>query len=61
LGGRGRRISEFEASLGYTEKPYLEKQNKTKTQKPQDCLFPMKIEEIDRNREVEIEIGGQTC
>jgi hypothetical protein len=42
LGGRGRRISEFEANLvykvssrtareGYTEKPYLEKQNKTKT------------------------------
>jgi hypothetical protein len=44
LGGRGRRISEFEASLiyrefqdsqGYTEKPCLEKQktNKQKTKK----------------------------
>jgi hypothetical protein len=46
LGGRGRRISEFEASLvykvssrtaramGYTEKPCLEtKQNKTKQNK----------------------------
>jgi hypothetical protein len=40
LGGRGRRISEFEASLvykvefqdsqGYTEKPYLEKQKQNK-------------------------------
>jgi hypothetical protein len=44
LRGRGRRISEFEASLvyraefqdnqGYTEKPCLEKQNKTKQQNP---------------------------
>jgi hypothetical protein len=44
LGGRGRQISEFKASLvyisefqdskGYTEKPCLEKQNKkTKTKK----------------------------
>jgi hypothetical protein len=43
LGGRGRRISEFEASpglqsefqdsQGYTEKPCLEKQNKTKQNK----------------------------
>jgi hypothetical protein len=36
-GGRGRRISEFQASLGYTEKPCLKKtkpkqqQNKTQT------------------------------
>jgi hypothetical protein len=43
LGGRGRWISEFEASLiykvkfqdskGYTEKPCLKKQNKTKQNK----------------------------
>jgi hypothetical protein len=42
LGGRGRRISEFEASLVYrvssrtakaTEKPCLEKQNKKQTNK----------------------------
>jgi hypothetical protein len=32
LGGRGRRISEFEASLGYIDKPRLEKQTKTKKQ-----------------------------
>jgi hypothetical protein len=29
LGGRGRRISEFEDSQGYTEKPCLEKKTKT--------------------------------
>jgi hypothetical protein len=40
LGGRGRRISEFEASLsefqdsqGYTEKPCLEKSKKKKKKK----------------------------
>jgi hypothetical protein len=34
LGGRGRQISEFEASRVYTEKPCLEtKQNKTKQNK----------------------------
>jgi hypothetical protein len=31
LGGRGRQISEFEASQGYTEKPCLEKNKKQKT------------------------------
>jgi hypothetical protein len=30
MGGRGRRIFEFEDSQCYTEKPCLEKQNKTK-------------------------------
>jgi hypothetical protein len=30
LGGRGRRISEFEASQGYTEKPFLKQTNYTK-------------------------------
>jgi predicted solute-binding protein len=43
LGGRGRQISEFEASLVFkvssrtaraTEKPCLKKQNKTKQKKP---------------------------
>jgi hypothetical protein len=29
-GGRGRRISEFEDSQGYTEKPCLEKPKKKK-------------------------------
>jgi hypothetical protein len=28
LGGRSRRISEFEASQGYTEKPCLEKKER---------------------------------
>jgi hypothetical protein len=28
LGGRGRQISEFQDSQGYTEKPCLRKQNK---------------------------------
>jgi hypothetical protein len=28
LGGRGRQISEFEASQGYTEKPCLEKKKR---------------------------------
>jgi hypothetical protein len=32
LGGRGRQISEFKASQGYTEKPCLEK-NKKQTNK----------------------------
>jgi hypothetical protein len=31
LGGRGRWISEFEASLVYTEKPCLKKNQKNKT------------------------------
>jgi hypothetical protein len=30
LGGRGRAISEFKDSLGYTEKPCLEKKNPNK-------------------------------
>jgi hypothetical protein len=30
LGGRGRRISEFEDSQGYTEKPCLKKKKKRK-------------------------------
>jgi hypothetical protein len=30
LGGRGRRISEFQDSQGYTEKLYLEKLKKKK-------------------------------
>jgi hypothetical protein len=53
LGGRGRQISEFKASLvykqsefqdsqGYTEKPCVEKQNKikkkTKTKQKKSCL-----------------------
>jgi hypothetical protein len=33
LGGRGRWISEFEDSHGYTEKPCLEKNKKTKNKK----------------------------
>jgi hypothetical protein len=33
LGGRGRRISEFEDSQGYTEKPCLEKNRKNKKKK----------------------------
>jgi hypothetical protein len=33
LGGRDRRISEFKASLDYTEKPCLEKKTTT-TKKP---------------------------
>ena len=33
MGGRGRQISEFQDSQGYTEKPCLEKQNKTKQNK----------------------------
>ena len=28
MGGRGRQISEFQDSQGYTEKPYLRKTNK---------------------------------
>ena len=46
MGGRGRRISEFEASLVYRvssrtdraiqRNPVLKKQNKTKTKKPQN-------------------------
>jgi hypothetical protein len=32
----GGSLSEFEASQGYTEKPWVEKQNKTK-QKPKPC------------------------
>jgi hypothetical protein len=31
-GGRGRRISEFEASQGYTEKPCLKKTKQTNKQ-----------------------------
>jgi hypothetical protein len=46
LGGRGRRISEFKASLvssrtasqGYTEKPCLKK-TKTKNQKPKQKTY----------------------
>jgi hypothetical protein len=61
LGGRGRQISEFEASLvykvsskdsqGYTEKPGLEKQNKpkTKTNKQKPRL---------RNRFLAVAFGG---
>jgi hypothetical protein len=30
MGGRGRQISEFEDSQGYTEKPCLEKTKKAK-------------------------------
>jgi hypothetical protein len=33
LGGRGRRISEFQDSQGYTEKLCLKKQDKTKQNK----------------------------
>jgi hypothetical protein len=33
LGGRGRWITEFKASLGYIKKTCLEKQNKTKQNK----------------------------
>jgi hypothetical protein len=43
LGGRGRRISEFQDSQGYTEKPCLKKQNnnqKTTTKKITDLLNP---------------------
>jgi len=35
LGGRGRQISEFKDSQGYTEKPCLEK-NKKKNKKKQE-------------------------
>jgi hypothetical protein len=52
LGGRGKRISEFEASLvyrvssrtveGYTEKPCLEKQNKTNKKKKKPKKQEMK-------------------
>jgi hypothetical protein len=55
LGGRGRRISEFEAGLVYkvssriaraTEKPCLEKQTnktKTKTKKPHPMNFSLAL------------------
>jgi hypothetical protein len=37
LGGRGRRISEFEASQGYTEKPRLEKPKRKKKKEMWQC------------------------
>ena len=33
LGGRGRRISEFEGSQGYTENPVSKKKKRAKTKK----------------------------
>jgi hypothetical protein len=36
LRGRGRRISEFKASLGYTKKPCLEKPKKEKRKKERE-------------------------
>jgi hypothetical protein len=48
LGGRGRQIFEFKASLGYTEKPCLEnqKQNKKKTKTKQKKPSPENIHDL---------------
>jgi hypothetical protein len=63
LGGRGRWISEFEASLvyrvefqdsqGYTEKPCLEKPNKKKKEKPDEsCKERGKLLDTQRKKEI---------
>jgi hypothetical protein len=47
LGGRGRRISEFQDSQGYIEKPCLEK-NKTKSKQ----TTTTKTQQTQKNRNV---------
>jgi hypothetical protein len=51
LGGRGRWISEFEDSQGYTEKPCLEKPKAKKKKKithPNTSIRLIHVEKLDK-------------
>jgi hypothetical protein len=43
LGGRGRQISEFEASQDYTKKPCLKNQKKKKKKKDYPRLYKKRV------------------